>query len=75
MKQGIFTHPADAEPLGERMVYPFVLDPDSTFAGWLQDALVAGIAVDAVGRLSDDKQQFYMLTGLPLVMESLSLLR
>lgn len=75
MKQGIFSHPAEAEPIGERMVYPFVLEPESNFAGLVQDALVAGIAVDAIGRLADDKQGLHALTGLPLIMESLTLLR
>jgi hypothetical protein len=75
MKQGIFSHPNDAEPIGEHLVYPFVLDPESHFAGLLQDALVAGLAVDAVGRLADDKQGLQVLTGLPLVMEALTLLR
>lgn len=75
MKQGIFSHPAEDEPIGERMVYPFVLEPESNLAGFVQDALVSGIAVDAVGRLADDKRGLQALTGLPLLLESLSLLR
>ena len=74
MREGVFSRPADLEPADDDHTYPFVIDVDSAFASLAQDALVSGLAVDAVGRLADDGQRFHEICGLPLLMESLTLL-
>lgn len=75
MREGYFGRAEDYEPLGEHMAYPFVMEPDSQFAGFAQDAMIAGLAVDATGRLADDDQGLEQVVGLPLIMQTLTLLR
>jgi hypothetical protein len=74
MREGVFARPADFEPSDDDHTYPFVMEADSAFASLAQDALVSGLAVDAVGRLADDAQGFHDVCGLPLMLESLTLL-
>lgn len=74
MKGGIFARPADSEPLGTGQTYPFILNAESNFAALAQDALVSGLAVDAVGILADDDTGWQQVCGLPLLMESLTML-
>jgi hypothetical protein len=67
--------PPHAEPVGREMIFPFILDPDSHFAALAQDSLVAGIAVDAVGRLAPEAQGLHRICGLPLLAEAITLIR
>jgi hypothetical protein len=75
MQHGIYEHPADAELIGERLPYPFILESESAFVALAQDAMVAGLAVDAVGRLAGDDQGLQIVCGLPLRMVNLTLHR
>ncbi len=74
MKRGIYARPADLEPYGTDQTYPFILMAESNFAALAQDALVSGLAVDAVGTLADDQTAWRDMCGLPLLIESLTLL-
>ncbi len=74
MRGGVFARPADIEPLGMGLTYPFILNAESNFAAIAQDALVSGLAVDAIGILADDDTGWQHISGLPLLMESLTML-
>lgn len=74
MRQGIFARPSDIEPLDKDRVYPFITLAESNLAALAQDALVSGIAVDAHGSLADEGGKWHEIVGLPLLLESLTLL-
>jgi hypothetical protein len=74
MRQGVFARPSDIEPLDKDRVYPFIILAESNLAALAQDALVSGIAVDAHGSLADEGGKWHETVGLPLLLESLTLL-
>jgi len=74
MKNGLYARPADAEPFEDNRAFPFIIEADSHFAAIAQDALVSGLAVDAVGRLAKQADRWHEICGLPLILESLTLL-
>ena len=74
MRRGIFARSPDAEPVGDEHVYPFIVLAESNLAALAQDALVSGLSVDAYGVLADDDGQWHELVGLPLLLDSLTLL-
>lgn len=74
MKHGIFARPSDTEPFGQGQSYPFIILAESNLAGLAQDALVSGLAVDAYGSLASEAGGWHELVGLPLLLDSLTLL-
>ncbi len=74
MRNGVFAYPADREPLKQDQIYPFIILAESNFATLAQDALVSGLAVDAYGSLTAESDQWHKIIGLPLQLESLTLL-
>ncbi len=74
MRRGIYARPADTEPRGSGHSYPLIMFSESNFAALAQDALVSGLAIDAVGRLAADSDGWHEVCGLPLLIESLTLL-
>lgn len=75
MRASNFEFPALHEPIGAHLPYPFVLEAESSFFALAQDALVAGLAVDAAGRLAADDQALHDVCGLPLLMTGLTIHR
>jgi hypothetical protein len=74
MRGGSFARPSDIEPLINDQAYPFIILAESNLAALAQDALVSGIAVDAYGELAADQGQWHEIVGLPLLMDSLTIL-
>jgi hypothetical protein len=74
MNAGIYARAAYEEPFGKGFTYPFILIADSNFAALVQDALISGLAVDATGHLADQESAWHELCGLPLLMDSFTLL-
>lgn len=74
MRNGIFARPSDSEPFGSDQSYPFVILAESNLSGIAQDALVSGLAVDAYGSLASEAGRWHELVGLPLLLDSLTLL-
>ncbi|MEP7289232.1 MAG: hypothetical protein ABI947_26065 [Chloroflexota bacterium] len=74
MRHGVFARPSDSEPLGDRQAYPLIILAESNLAGLAQDALVSGLAVDAYGSLANEASSWHELVGLPLLLDSLTLL-
>jgi hypothetical protein len=74
MRNGIFARPSDSEPFGTDQSYPFVILAESNLSGIAQDALVSGLAVDAYGSLASEAGRWHELVGLPLLLDSLTLL-
>jgi hypothetical protein len=54
--------------------YSLLIDLDSPFADFLHHALVNGNAIDCTASLGDDEGGWHELVGLPLLVESLTLL-
>lgn len=54
--------------------YSLLIDLDSPFADFLHHALVNGNAIDCTASLGDDGGGWHELVGLPLLVESLTLL-
>jgi hypothetical protein len=74
MRRGVFARPSDTEPSGENQSYPFIILAESNLAGLAHDALVSGIAVDAFGSLASEAGRWHEVVGLPLLLDSLTLL-
>ncbi len=74
MQRGIFARPSDVEPLDNDRAYPFIILAESNLAALAQDALVSGIAVDVDGTLAEEAGKWHEIVGLPLLLESLTLL-
>ncbi len=74
MHNGIFARLSDAEPLGRDQSYPFIILAESNLAALAQDALVSGFAVDACGSLADDAGRWQEVVGLPLLLDTLTIL-
>jgi hypothetical protein len=74
MRGGVFSRPSDTEPQGRDQAYPFIIQADSNLAALAQDALVSGLAVDACGSLASDAGRWHEVVGLPLLLDSLTLL-
>ncbi len=74
MRNGIFARPSEVEPLDGDQAYPFVILADSNLATLVQDALVSGLAVDVYGVLASEAGGWHEIVGLPLLMDSLTLL-
>ncbi len=74
MRNGIFSRPSDAEPLGRDQAYPFIALAESNLASLVQDALISGLAVDAYGSLASEAGRWHEVVGLPLLLETLTLL-
>jgi hypothetical protein len=62
------------DPSQDRHWYALLMPVDSPFADFVHHALVNGTAVDVVASFGDEASQWHKLVGLPLVLESLSLL-
>jgi hypothetical protein len=74
VQHGIFARPSDVEPLGRDQAYPFVILAESNLAALAQDALVSGLAVDAYGSLAGEAGRWHEVVGLPLLLDSLTIL-
>jgi len=74
MRGGTFARPADAEPLVDDQVYPLIMLAESNLAALAQDALVSGLAVDAYTALASDANGWHEIVGLPLLLDTLTLL-
>ncbi len=74
MRRGIFARPSDEEPLDQDQSYPFIILAESNLASLVQDALVSGIAVDAYGALASEAGGWHEVVGLPLLLDTLTLL-
>jgi hypothetical protein len=74
MRAGIFARPADTEPIGSGQAYPFVVLAESNLAALAQDALVSGLGVDAYGSLASEASRWHEVVGLPLLLDTLTLL-
>ena len=72
LRSGFLSIPRDRAMVGEEYVFPFLLDPDSSFAMLAQDALVSGLAVDMSGRLANGDEPGVPLCGLPLIPDALT---
>ncbi len=74
MQGGVFAFDQDAEPFAAQFSYPLIMAEDSPFAALAQDALVSNLSVDVIGKLADDVDGWQNICGLPLLIESLTLL-
>jgi hypothetical protein len=74
MRTGKNTRPVEQEPLRGDQVYTFLVEAESNFAALLQDALVSRITVDASGILAEDEEGWHQLLGLPLLLDTLTLI-
>ena len=64
----------DARYLEPEHWYSLLVDLDSHFADFLHHALVNGNAIDCTASLGDDEGGWHELVGLPLLLETLTLL-
>ncbi len=74
MHNGIFARPADTEPFKKDQAFPFIVLAESNLASLAQDALISGLAVDAYGSLASEAGRWHEVVGLPLLLDSLTLL-
>ncbi len=74
MRQGIYARPSDEEPFDQDEAYPFIILAESNLASLVQDALVSGLAVDAYGALASEAGRWHEVVGLPLLLDTLTLL-
>ncbi len=74
MRRGIYARPSDKEPLDQDQSYPFIILAESNLASLVQDALISGIAVDAYGALASEAGRWHEVVGLPLLLDTLTLL-
>jgi hypothetical protein len=74
MRKGIFARPSDTEPLVQDQSYPLIVLAESNLAALAQDALVSGLGVDAYASLASAAGGWHEIVGLPLLLDSLTLL-
>jgi hypothetical protein len=73
-KQPFTREEITSDPGQDKHWYSLLLPTDSPLADFVHHALVNGTAIDAVATFGDEIGKWHKLVGLPLLLESLSLL-
>lgn len=69
-----FTRDQQPDPSEEENWYSVLLPLESPFVDFVHHALVNGSAIDAYAHLANDDDNWHQLTGMPLILEQLTLL-
>lgn len=74
LRTGPFHRDEDRRPSSDRLWYSLLLDIETPFADFMHHALINGNAIDCTAVLGEAEAGWHHLTGLPLLLESLTLL-
>jgi hypothetical protein len=75
MQQGAFRRTGSEDhPIPRNFTYTFLAEADSIYAEYLHHAMVSELAVDCFATLGPDDGGWHEIVGLPLLLDSISLL-
>jgi hypothetical protein len=74
MRGAPFARQEDAHPITPDAAYTFIMEADSIYAEYLHHAMVSELAVDCFGTLGPQKGRWHEIVGLPLLLDTVSLL-